>query len=207
MEGCTITKYAVVNRATKLTLHHSSEIPPENTSTGRKKESGSDEINVPAGTLIKIFQTKGPASVGNKLSSTVQVLDFVNRLPIYENLYECPQSSLNKVNESLWPYVISIVDPDARLRMIKDHNHCKWFPYLKPNDFVSVSGEMFGHVGQRFDCIIRYIGPVSELHPVGYFFGLELLVGTELYLCSYISNTSIGIGAYVSLLIFFQYLR
>ncbi|XP_058984019.1 ubiquitin carboxyl-terminal hydrolase CYLD isoform X3 [Musca domestica] len=172
MDGCTISKYAVVNRSSKLRLHYSSDVPPEK---GVGANGCSDEFTVPAGTLIKIYQWKGPVSVGSKIYSTVQVLDLISQLPIYENLYECPQANLTKVPENLWPFVISIVDPDERLRMIKNTEHCKWISYLKVNDFVSVKGEVFSNSAQRFDCIVRYIGPVRELQPVGYFFALELL--------------------------------
>lgn len=171
------SKYAILNRTTKLRLHCSPDIPRD-TVAGGGKANNDDEISVPAGNLIKVFQTKAPqANVGLKNYSTVQVLDMVSRLHIYENLFECPQSNLLRVDEGLWPYVISIVEPETRLRLVQDTKHCNWFTCLKANDFVSVSGEMFGNTSQRFDCIIRYIGPVNEMHPVGYFFGLELLVG------------------------------
>ncbi|XP_073824537.1 ubiquitin carboxyl-terminal hydrolase CYLD isoform X5 [Musca autumnalis] len=172
MDGCTISKYAVLNRSSKLRIHYSSDVPPEK---GVDECSSNDEITVPAGTLIKIYQWKGAASVGNKIFSTVQVVDFITKLPIYENLYECLQANLTVVSENLWPYIISIIDPDERLRLIKDANHCKWVTYIKQNDFVSVKGDMFSNNAQRFDCIVRYIGPVRELQPVGYFFALELL--------------------------------
>ncbi|XP_059220500.1 ubiquitin carboxyl-terminal hydrolase CYLD isoform X3 [Stomoxys calcitrans] len=172
MDSCTISKYGIVNRKTKLRMHYSSEIPPEK---GVCRDSNSDELEVPAGTLIKYFQTNGPIKSGFKVWSTVQVRDFINSRPIYENLYECPLSNLTKVDENLWPFVIGIVDPDERLRLIINTDHCKWFLYLKENSLVSVPGEMFLKPGLRFDCIVRYIGPVKELQSVGYFFGLELL--------------------------------
>lgn len=185
MDAGLISKYAVLSRKTKLRLHQSPEVTIENESgvgaCDHDSGKNGDEITLEAGALIKIFQTKTAVNAAtggssSKHSSTVQILDFVNHLPIYENLYECPQANLRRVDEGLWPFIISIVDPEQRLRMIQDTNHCKWLVYLKINDFVSVSGEMFAMPGERFDCIIRHIGPVSEIHPVGYFFGLELLV-------------------------------
>ncbi|XP_065358711.1 uncharacterized protein CYLD isoform X3 [Calliphora vicina] len=170
-----LSKYAVLMRNTKVRLHQSPDILIEDDG-----EKNNDEITVDAGALIKIFQSKTPSnsgqsSSGSKNLSTIQVLDLINKMPIFENLYECPQASLRRVDENLWPYIISIVDPEQRLRMLQDTNHCKWLVYLKINDFVSVSGEMFDRPGTNFDCIIRYIGPVTELHSVGYFFGLEIL--------------------------------
>ncbi|XP_046806786.1 ubiquitin carboxyl-terminal hydrolase CYLD isoform X2 [Lucilia cuprina] len=173
MEVPTISKYAVLMRNTKVRLHQSPDIP-----IADDAKEAANEININAGALIKIFQSKTPTSSnqGSKnLTSTIQVLDLINHMPIYENLYECPQANLRRVDENLWPFIISIVDPEQRLRMLQDVNHCKWVVYLDKNEFVSVAGEMFNKPGTNFDCIIRYIGPVMELHSVGYFFGLEIL--------------------------------
>lgn len=168
MDKGLISKYAVLIRKTKLHLYQSPDIPIENGGGGRNCE----EITADAGTLIKIFQTKAR---GSKSYSTVQVVDLVSKLPIYENLYNCPHDNLRRVDEGLWPFVISIVDPQQRLRLIQDETHCKWLMYLTVNQLVSVSGEMFGTPGIQYDCIIRYIGPVFQMQPYGYFFGLELL--------------------------------
>ena len=180
MEAGIISKYAVLTRDTKLRLHQSTETKLEFDNDG----SNCEEICLNAGQLIKIFRLNKPSGRGQnnadndfkKIVYTVQVLDLVNNVPIFENLYECPQENLRRVDDVLWPYIISIVDPEQRLNMLKDENNCKFLVYLKINDIVSVSGAINYEPEKNYDCIIRYIGPVSELHPVGYFFGLELLV-------------------------------
>lgn len=171
-----------------MRLHQSPDIQINDDDNVDTKKDGlkNDEIMINAGALIKIFQSNTPtrngpggsSSGGSKNLSTVQVLDLVNRVAIYdENLYECPQANLCRVNENLWPFIINIVDPDQRLKLVQDKNHCNWLVYVKPNDLVTVSGEMFGEQNKNFACIVRYVGPVSELYPVGYFFGVEILVG------------------------------
>ncbi|XP_017485429.1 PREDICTED: uncharacterized protein LOC108373990 isoform X1 [Rhagoletis zephyria] len=165
----TFSKYAILARTTELRMHASAEVPSD-------RPSEAQTFSMVGGTLIKVFQSQTPMEVvGNKKMSTVQILDLVRQEPMYENLYECPQANLLKVDEALWPYVIGIEEPDRRLRLIKKEEHCKWIIYLKVNDLVRVSGGQFGKESTWYDCIIRYIGPVIEMHPVGYFFGLELL--------------------------------
>lgn len=176
METAVSKKFAILERFTKLKLYHSDELPFDTGSNDNDDDI--DEIIIECGTLVKVYQTSHST---NKQNVTIQVLDFVNQLPIYENLYECPLTNLRYVNDSLWPYIINIENPARRLRVLQDEDHCKWLMYLKLNDFLSVCGEMFGRNNVRYDCIIRYIGPVSELYPVGYFFGLELLVRNNEY--------------------------
>lgn len=180
MEAGVISKYAVLTRDSKLRLHQSIETKLEFDIDG----SNCEEFFFNAGQLIKIFQLNKPSERGQnnadndfkKFVYTVQVLDLVNNVPIFENLYECPQENLHRVDDMLWPYIISIVDPEQRLNMLKDENNCKFLVNLKKNDIVTVSGAMNYEPEKSYDCIIRYIGPVLEIHPVGYFFGLELLV-------------------------------
>ncbi|XP_053960106.1 ubiquitin carboxyl-terminal hydrolase CYLD isoform X1 [Anastrepha ludens] len=165
----TYSKYAILTRTTELRMHATAEVPSD-------RSSEAQTLTMVGGTLIKMFQSQTPVEVvGTKNMSTVQILDLVRQEPIYENLYECPQANLLKVSEALWPYVISIEEPERRLWLVKKEDHCKWIVYLKVNDLVRVSGGPFGKESTFYDCIIRYIGPVSEIHPVGYFFGLELL--------------------------------
>ncbi|XP_067621560.1 uncharacterized protein CYLD isoform X2 [Eurosta solidaginis] len=169
LKSQTFNKYAILSRTTEMPIHETPEVPSERLSEAQK-------YTAVAGTLIKIFQPQASAEVvGNKKMTTVQILDLVRHEAIYENLYECPQTNLLNVNESLWPYVISIKEPECRLKLVKKAEHCKWIIYLKVNDLVRVSGAPFGKELTYYDCIIRYIGPVAEIHPVGYFFGLELL--------------------------------
>ncbi|KAM7350875.1 ubiquitin carboxyl-terminal hydrolase CYLD isoform 2-T2 [Cochliomyia hominivorax] len=165
-----ISKYAVLMRNTKVRLHQSPDIPME-----VDGDSLDNELDVSAGALIKVFQTNTPSSSGAKKFSTIQILDLVNHTPIYENLYECPQANIKLVDERLWPFLISIVDPEQRLRMLRDDTHCHWVLCKNINDIVKVSGELFDEPDKSFICIIIYIGPVSELHSVGYFFGLKIL--------------------------------
>lgn len=178
-----ISKYAVLTCNTKMRLYQSPDIQIKNDDNVDTKKDGlnNDEILINAGALIKVFQSKTPPrsnqSGGYKNSSTVQILELVNRVPIYdENLYECPQANLLRVNEDLWPYIINIVDTEQRLRLLHDKKHCNWLLSVKPNDLVTVSGEMFGKSNSNFACIVRYVGTVSQLYPVGYFFGVEILV-------------------------------
>lgn len=165
MEKETESKLALLNRKTDLSLHQTEEF----SSDGDEKES----ITVEKGTPVKIFQFK---SAKNKNVSIVQVLDFVNKIPIYENLYECPTCNLSRVDKYLWPFIIAIMEPEHRMCLLKDEQHGKWLTSLKVKDFVTVPGHLFNKSHKRYDCIVRYIGPVPELYPVGYFFGLELLV-------------------------------
>ncbi|XP_012155248.1 uncharacterized protein LOC101461371 isoform X2 [Ceratitis capitata] len=165
----TYSKYAILTRTTELRMHASAEVPCD-------RSSEAQTFTMVGGTLIKMFQTQAPVEVaGNKKLSTVQILDLVYHKPMYENLYECSQDNLMRVNEALWPYVIGIEEPERRLQLVKKIEHCKWIIYLKVHDLVRVCGAPFGKKSTFYDCIIRYIGPVAEIHPVGYFFGLELL--------------------------------
>uniref|UniRef100_A0A1B0A4S9 ubiquitinyl hydrolase 1 n=1 Tax=Glossina pallidipes TaxID=7398 RepID=A0A1B0A4S9_GLOPL len=164
MEKETESKLALLNRKTDLALHQTEEF----SSDGDEKES----ISVEKGTPVKIFQFK---SAKNKNVSIVQVLDFVNKIPIYENLYECPTCNLSRVDKYLWPFIIAIVEPEHRMCLLKEEQHGKWLTSLKVKDFVTVPGQLFSKSHKRYDCIVRYIGPVPELYPVGYFFGLEVL--------------------------------
>ncbi|XP_054082508.1 uncharacterized protein LOC105220520 [Zeugodacus cucurbitae] len=163
------SKYAILTRTTELRMHTSAEVPCD-------RSTEVQTFTMVGGTLIKMFQTKVPVEIaGSRNMSTVQILDLVHHKPIYENLYECPQDNLLKVSETLWPYVIAIMEPERRLQLVKKIEHCKWIIYLKINDLVRVSGAAFGKKSIYYDCIIRYIGNVAELYPVGYVFGLELL--------------------------------
>ncbi|KAL9930440.1 ubiquitin carboxyl-terminal hydrolase CYLD isoform 2-T2 [Glossina fuscipes fuscipes] len=164
MEKETESKLALLNRKTDLSLHQTEEF----SSDADEKES----ISVEKGTPVKIFQLK---SAKNKSVSIVQVLDFVNKIPIYENLYECPTCNLSRVDKYLWPFIIAIVEPEHRMCLLKEEQHGKWLTSLKAKDFVTVPGQLFNKSNKRYECIVRYIGPVPELYPVGYFFGLEVL--------------------------------
>uniref|UniRef100_A0A1A9V2C0 ubiquitinyl hydrolase 1 n=1 Tax=Glossina austeni TaxID=7395 RepID=A0A1A9V2C0_GLOAU len=164
MEKETESKLALLNRKTDLSLHQTEEF----SSDGDERES----ISVEKGTPVKIFQLK---SAKNKNVSIVQVLDYVNKIPIYENLYECPTCNLSRVDKYLWPFIIAIVEPEHRMCLIKEEQRAKWLTSLKVKDFVTVPGQLFDKSHKRYDCIVRYIGPVPELYPVGYFFGLEVL--------------------------------
>lgn len=166
-----ISKFAILLCNTKVSLYQSPDIQIIDGTL----EYENNEIEVNAGALIKICQDEN-LDKGSKQVIRIQVLDYETKRHIYENLYECPSCNLQKVKESLWPFVIAIVDPEQRLRMIKNANQCQWVQHLKENDIVSVSGEMFGKLRTNYDCIIRYIGPVVELYCVGYFFCVEILV-------------------------------
>lgn len=166
-----ITKYAILTKRTDLRLY----VVPGVSSSKDHPYDRNDTISADAGNLIKVFNSSSGGGASNKLS-TVQLLDYKNHAPVWENLYECPQSHLRKINEDLWPYVIAIASMQNRLRLTQNAEQWKPIIYLRENDLVHVSGELRGQGHPNYDCIIRYIGPVDELSPVGYYFGLELLV-------------------------------
>ncbi|XP_030383625.1 ubiquitin carboxyl-terminal hydrolase CYLD isoform X2 [Scaptodrosophila lebanonensis] len=152
-------KYAVASHKVELNAH---------SDVIRASGKPRSELQIEPGTLIKIVRSCENFKI-------VQVLDYLRHDFTCENLYECAENKLIEVSEDVWPYVISIEHSLRRLLFVSNKNQCRWIVNLKPNDLLSVKGEQFGKEGVYFDCIVRYIGPVQELHAVGYFFGLELL--------------------------------
>ncbi|XP_050327900.1 uncharacterized protein LOC126757992 [Bactrocera neohumeralis] len=159
------TKYAMLARTSRLQSVASTE----------ELEEASTELQnftVAAGTLIKVASE--PSAPTHNLQ--VFVYDPVLREPNTTRIYQCAQDSLLPVSDDLWPFIVSIPEPNRRLQLVQDSSRCNWLYTAMPGDVVSVPARYFDRDDFRlFDCIICYIGPVPEIHPVGYFFGLELL--------------------------------
>ncbi|XP_034099642.1 ubiquitin carboxyl-terminal hydrolase CYLD isoform X1 [Drosophila albomicans] len=155
------SKYALITRGAELITYANAANSEYSTDTPELFQ-----LFVEAGTFIKIYETiEGEKCI-------VQIVDFLSN--VNTQLYECKTSDVLPVSEDFWPYVISIANPGRRLRLVRNKDQCRWVLNLKEKDTLSVPGELFKK-DIRFDCIIRYIGPVEELNPVGYFFGLEIL--------------------------------
>lgn len=159
------TKYAVLARTSRL-----QSCAPINELEETSMEL--QNFTVAAGTLIKI--------VSEQSASTpilqVFVYDPVLREPNTTRIYQCKQESLLPVSDDLWPFIVSIPEPNRRLQLLHDESRCNWLYAALPGDLVSVPGRYFDRADVTlYNCIICYIGPVPEIHPVGYFFGLELL--------------------------------
>lgn len=176
-------KFAVLKRSVALNLlteEHASTLSQDGQSLRDVLKSHSDEegennaLCVEMGALLKIFQQS--SKDGQEDLLIVQILDYVNHLAVYDNLYTCSRHDLLMVEDGFWPFIISMIEGERRLEMLQNVKHCKWLQSLRVNNIISCQGEVFNQSGVHYDCIIRYIGPVLELHPVGYFFGLELLV-------------------------------
>lgn len=157
-----ITKYAVISKRTELKVHQCIN--------GMIDEK--EKIAVEPGTLVKVHKS---GAGGSSKTFIIQVLDYLNHEPVWENLYDCPQLNLKKAHEDMWPFAIGIPDPSRRLQFLLSAEKRKYILYVKIHDFVSVSGIPFGEDSLKYDCIVRYIGLVEEIGP-GYYFGLEILV-------------------------------
>lgn len=162
-------KYALITRQADLITYVNSGILSSYLECNASNNSDRHLVKCIAetGALIKIIETID----GEKC--IVQFVEFNNHDNI--QLYECRTCDLVKVPDDIWPYVISIASPERRLRLVGNRSKCLWVLNLNVNDILSVPGDLFKKE-TCFDCIIRYIGPVQELNPVGYFFGLEILV-------------------------------
>lgn len=177
-------KFAILKRPAQLILvnrdlqspNNKLDVVKLNRNSNEKiqEDNNNNSLPVEIGALVKIFDWNNKICKEDEL--IVQVLDYVNHLVIYENLYICKNRDILIVEDGLWPFIISIVESERRLQMLQDVEHCKWLRTLSLNDIVSVQGEMFQQTSLHYECVIRYIGPVLELYPVGYFFGLEILV-------------------------------
>ncbi|XP_004530536.1 uncharacterized protein LOC101454997 [Ceratitis capitata] len=159
------TKYAILAQTTRLQYK-----PPtcelENQTTDKQN------FTVAAGTLVKVAGEQQTSLAATQ----VYVYDAVLREPNTTRIYECAPESLLPVSDNLWPFIVSIPEPNRRLQLLKDTDRCNWLNHIMPGDVISVPGRSFDRDDIiRYDCIVCYIGPVPEIHPVGYFFGLELM--------------------------------
>ncbi|XP_030556658.1 ubiquitin carboxyl-terminal hydrolase CYLD isoform X1 [Drosophila novamexicana] len=163
------SKYALINRQIELTKSGCISSSDCNVNVNNSN-TRTDKLMVFPGSSIKII---GTPDGKESEKCIVQILDFNT----YTNtqFYEIKSSYLVRVADDIWPFVISIANLESRLRLVCNKEQCLWLTTLKLNDLVSVQGELFKKGNLCFDCIVRYIGPVEELNPVGYFFGLEIL--------------------------------
>ncbi|XP_011188915.2 uncharacterized protein LOC105216227 [Zeugodacus cucurbitae] len=163
------TKYAVLARTSRLqSVAASNELE-----TASKDTIEVQNYTVAAGTLVKIA-----SEPQTDATPTIQVFvyDPVLREPNTTRIYQCTQDCLLPVSDALWPFIVSIPEPNRRLQLLKDEMRSDWLNTIMPGHLVSVSGRHFDSTDNTlYNCIICYIGPVPEIHPVGYFFGLELL--------------------------------
>lgn len=165
-------KYALVSRQVELITNLNSETLPIN--FGYRFNDTNTHVSkytaVP-GTLLKIIET---FDTNDSKNCIVQIVNFNND---NKRSYICNTKNLLRVSEDIWPYVISIQNLDRRLRLAVNKEQCLWLLSLKVNDLIAVQSDLPEKSNLSFDCIIRYIGPIQELSSVGYYFGLELLVG------------------------------
>ncbi|XP_053948021.1 uncharacterized protein LOC128856732 [Anastrepha ludens] len=169
-----ITKYAVLSRTARLQfVNETTEL--ENTSLEMQN------YTVAGGTLVKITQESQILANQSSPPPTVQVYvyDTVLREPDTRRTYQCTVDNLLPVCDNFWPFIVSIPEPQRRLQLLLHKDRCDWLSSANPGDVVSVPGRCLEQDGSKhYDCIVCYIGPVPEIHPVGYFFGLELLDNT-----------------------------
>lgn len=143
-----------------------------------------DSVDLEKGMLVEI-----------KNSSTenfclIQIFDhYQTNLAFENNLYFCKRSTLLRVSDDLWPFLIAINDPYDRLNVVLNKEFSEYITNIQENKFVEISGDNFRQSDMRqslnfsidhnntpdYNCIVRYIGMCPEIGP-GYFFGLELLV-------------------------------
>ncbi|CAD7085791.1 unnamed protein product [Hermetia illucens] len=166
--------FGIATRSCELTLQTPQIICEPKKSGGLaggllKAKREQQKVIVSKGTLVKILDANGSSSVN------VQVMDYINKNPIWENMYKCAADSVRQVPQDTWPYVIAIADPEERLRFALNSKWCQIILSLKIGSIVSVSAELFKKSSSfDYNCIVRYIGLVPEIGP-GYYFGLELL--------------------------------
>lgn len=156
------SKYALITRQAELITYVNSGFLSSYLERNVSNSSDTHLVKCIAetGASIKIIET-----IDNE-KCIVQFVEFNNHVNI--QLYECRTCDIVKVADDIWPYVISIGSPERRLRFVDKQNKFLWVLNLKVNDILSVPGDLF-KTKTCFDCIIRYIGPVQELNPVGYF--------------------------------------
>ncbi|XP_067634826.1 uncharacterized protein [Eurosta solidaginis] len=165
-------KYAVLARTTKMQLTADEVVSEQGEDDSLKVQN----YTVPAGTLIKVAAEQ-PSLETPADTAQVYVYDAVLREPNITRRYQCAVDCLLPVSDNLWPYIVSIAEPQRRLLLLLNKERCDWFSDAVPGEYVTVPGRCMEELDgdMRYDCVICYIGPVPEIHPVGYFFGLQLL--------------------------------
>lgn len=129
-------------------------------------------ITIQAGFLVKVKEVVG------KLAS-IRIYDFYSKNLTFENnLFTCSLAHLHKVQPNVWPYLIAIVDPVQRLGFFRNPELISYVLSIKISDLVTANVAALYLNGKVLDCIVRYIGLVSEIGP-GFYFGLEIMVNVQ----------------------------
>ncbi|XP_055387038.1 uncharacterized protein LOC129615702 [Condylostylus longicornis] len=121
-----------------------------------------------SGTLVRTSE-----KVNNFKNVLIQIIDYFNKNPAYDNLYKCKCSDLKEVSEDCWPFLIAIKDAKERLRFAQDNELIKYCLFKKVKDILLISGRKFKKT-ESYCGIIRHIGLVPEIGP-GYYFAIEIL--------------------------------
>lgn len=128
-------------------------------------------VTIQAGFLVKVKEVLN----GRKMAS-IRIYDFYSKNLAFENnLFVCNLANLHKVQPTIWPFLIAIVDPIQRLTFFRNTDLVNFILNIKISDLVVVNGAALRFDGKPLDCIVRYIGLVSEIGP-GFYFGLEIMV-------------------------------
>lgn len=100
--------------------------------------------------------------------------DANDKNELFNQVHECQSHYVMRVSEKLWPYVIAIPISE-RTKFLNDKDKINFVLSLEPHvSKVSVDGEFF-HQKTNYECIVRYIGMVTEMSK-GFMFALEILV-------------------------------
>lgn len=134
------------------------------------ENNGNNTVEVEAGMMLQIMEQM------TARLAIVRIKDYYNPdATNRESMVQCQTSQYHSVPDDLWPFVIAILDPQERLKFVRQPGRLSKVRLLRQDQIVKVSGKPFRRPMTTYDCIIRYCGPVSEIGP-GYYFGLELLV-------------------------------
>lgn len=174
-------EYAIVIEKTQAVLMMSKNLQID------RNNNNDHNLEVFKGTMVQIKGRQNAYSV-------VIICDFhEENLAFQYNHYYVKTSALERVEESIWLQLVAIPDPQERANIAKDKSYLEYLSSLKIGTFVSVKTQYFSKCpirqslqflpereakdskDQDFDCIVRYIGFVTEMGP-GYYYGLELLV-------------------------------
>lgn len=145
-------------------------IPYGGQSSYYEESNGNNTVEVELGMMLKIVEYTSA-----KLA-LVRIKDYYSpNDKRYDNVhFQCPVANFQTVPEDVWPFVIAILDPQERVRFVKQPERLAGVKQLREAEIVRVSGKAFCRPLETYTCIIRYRGQVEEIGP-GYYFGLELL--------------------------------
>lgn len=132
-----------------------------------KSPQAGNLIFLQPGALVKVKEV-----YSSNETTTIRIYDFYTKNLAFENnLFVCPSLNLHRVAPPLWPFLIGIREPPARIAFFRQHEAVALALSLKGGDQVKAVVE-----GTTLNCIVRHIGLVSEIGP-GFYFGLEITVG------------------------------